>query len=354
MATDSPGLAPRRPDPSRRAAGADALTLLLAASAALLAPGARAQSANCDEFKAALAERIDATGARGYSLDTAAAGTPLPAGAKVVGTCDGGATLILYRRWAAARPASAAEEAASRPARAVPAEPRPRAASAPVAAASRPSATPATGRAAEKPAAVVAADSERQDGRAVDAAVAQLAQVPLAFDPPAEMTLGETVQIRVGPATEPALRAIQRALGGGGPPGETPVAAARRLEAKLSGPHVRLGATTPKDVTLASAGRTLWQWQLEPTLAGPQTLQLSVSAEYLVDGVPTQRSVHTIERAVVVKLPLVRRVAAFANAHWPWLLALVLLPLAGAIWAWRARYSAYDAAGLPRGPKLRP
>jgi len=42
----------------------------------------------------------------------------------------------------------------------------------------------------------------------------------------------------------------------------------------------------------------------------------------------------------------------FAGDHWPWLSALVALPLL--LWGWgRVTYHrAYDAAGLPRGPRL--
>jgi hypothetical protein len=76
----------------------------LVASSMLLAAGAQAQTP-CDQLKAVLAARIDAAGARGYSLEAVPAGTPVPAGAKVIGTCEGGASKILYRREAAARPA---------------------------------------------------------------------------------------------------------------------------------------------------------------------------------------------------------------------------------------------------------
>jgi hypothetical protein len=55
---------------------------------------------------------------------------------------------------------------------------------------------------------------------------------------------------------------------------------------------------------------------------------------------------------VVAKVSLARRAGHFLTEHWHWFLALVLLPLAGWSWAWLAHRRAYDAAGLPRGPKL--
>lgn len=41
-----------------------------------------------------------------------------------------------------------------------------------------------------------------------------------------------------------------------------------------------------------------------------------------------------------------------AGAHWPWLSALVAVPLLLWGWAWVSHRRAYDAAGLPRGPRL--
>jgi len=39
--------------------------------------------------------------------------------------------------------------------------------------------------------------------------------------------------------------------------------------------------------------------------------------------------------------------------YWPWILALLALPAAVWLWAWQAHRSAYDEAGLPRGPKIK-
>jgi len=77
----------------------------------LLAAGAQAQTP-CDQLKGALAARIDAAGAVGYNLETVPAGTPVPPGAKVIGSCEGGTSKILYRRRSAARSPAHTPEAA--------------------------------------------------------------------------------------------------------------------------------------------------------------------------------------------------------------------------------------------------
>jgi Protein of unknown function (DUF1161) len=133
---------------------------------------AAAQASPCDDFKAVLAARIEATGVRGYSLEVVPANDPVPPDAKVIATCEAGTRKYLYRRWGAARaaPSSAANTAqaasaaqlatkAAAPARRAPITREERALPAP------PAATPAVvvppapraSEAASAPAAIVAA-----------------------------------------------------------------------------------------------------------------------------------------------------------------------------------------------------
>ncbi|WP_280155554.1 DUF1161 domain-containing protein [Piscinibacter sp. XHJ-5] len=209
-------------------AACGALALLVAASM-LHAGVARAQGSSCDSFKGALAARLEAGGVRGYSLDLAPAGTPTPAGAKVIGTCEGGAVKIVYRRWGAAGASAGASTALQRPA-------------------------PVADRLAVVPPV---------------AATAAAASVPVASA--VIPVAARTSQVDPARVAEPA----------------------------------------PK--------------QAEPMLA--------------------------IERsAAPVSLP--RRAVDVMGASWPWIAAVLLLPLAGWFWAWRRHRSAYDEAGLPRGPRL--
>ena len=79
------------------------MKLLIAVGAVLLVPacsfahGAKA----CEELKTEIAAKLDAKGVKNYTLDIAA--KDADAGdAKVVGTCEGGAKKILYKRGEAA------------------------------------------------------------------------------------------------------------------------------------------------------------------------------------------------------------------------------------------------------------
>src|SRR5215470_10747697 len=83
---------------NRRCPSSWALFVLAAA-----APVALAQSANCEAFKERLAAGIEGNGVRGYALEVVPSGSPVPLGARSLGTCDGGAYTVLYWRWAQAR-----------------------------------------------------------------------------------------------------------------------------------------------------------------------------------------------------------------------------------------------------------
>ncbi|MFL6660670.1 MAG: DUF1161 domain-containing protein, partial [Rhizobacter sp.] len=99
----------------------NATTTLLLATSTLVGAAAHAQSPACEMLKRTLAARIEATGVRGYSLEAVPAGVPVPSGAKVIGTCDGGANRIVYRRWAAVASAGASDAGDARAARTSPA-----------------------------------------------------------------------------------------------------------------------------------------------------------------------------------------------------------------------------------------
>lgn len=220
---------------------------VLWASAVLWLPAvALAQGSACDQLKATLAARIEATGVRGYSLEAVPASTPVPAGAKAIGNCEGGARKVLYRRF------GGASVAASAPAVAKEAPP-----------------------------------SKRQ---ALPARVE--VSVPVAASAPV-----------------PTLKPV---------PVPVPALAPEPVKAE----PVRPKEAEPKRVVESA-----------PLPAAPAA-----------PAMPAEPNLETP--------PLSQRVSAFAIAHWPWLLALLGLPLAAVGWAWRAHHLAYDKNGLPRGPRL--
>lgn len=211
-----------------------------------IAADASAQSSACDQLKGTLSARIEASGVRDYALEAVPAATPTPGNARVIGTCDGGRTKMLYRRGAAALPMPA-EPNAAQPAPALPA-------------------------------------SAASGSRAVRAPK---------IDVVAEDRAPAPVQAPI-PAPAPVL---------------TP-------------------ATTPAP---------------QPASPPSETAALAPPAQPEKDSVPTP-SLPTAS--------LVQQATDVAAGYWKWLLALVLVPMAGWLWAWVAYRRAYDKSGLPRGPRL--
>ena len=73
---------------------------------------AHAQTAKpCEELKDEISKKLDAKGAKGYTLEIVA--KDKDAEGKVVGTCDGGTKKIIYTKSAA--PAATSEKPASNP-----------------------------------------------------------------------------------------------------------------------------------------------------------------------------------------------------------------------------------------------
>jgi hypothetical protein len=96
----------------RLAAGGRRLAIVPVVSL-VLAASPPAQASACDDYKAVLAARFESAGVRGYSLEVVPANAPVPPGAKVIATCEGGARKFLYRRWAAAGASTGAANAAA-------------------------------------------------------------------------------------------------------------------------------------------------------------------------------------------------------------------------------------------------
>jgi hypothetical protein len=83
---------------------------LLATTAVLLfvsVPAHAQGPKSCDELKTEIAQKLDAKGVKGYTLDIVA--KDKDAEGKIVGTCDGGSKKIIYSKTAAPAAAPAKE-----------------------------------------------------------------------------------------------------------------------------------------------------------------------------------------------------------------------------------------------------
>lgn len=262
---------------------------------ALVAAGAaEAQTPACEQLKTELAARIDATGARGYALESVPAGTPVPAGAKSIGSCEAGRYKVLYRRWAAAPSSSsaAATDASD---------------------ASQPAAV-AQGTAADRPARRSRTGAEGRSSKPAAAA----SEPPAATTPPP----AQSVAPPAAPA-KPAAASIAE------PVAQRPAPRAAETAPPTSPSQVRRSAE-------AAIGAR-----------ASETLVARVDAPAVAAAPPAPSA-----KPVTTSPSLARRATDLVVGHWPWLLALVLLPLGLWLYSRWSYHRAYDEAGLPRGPRL--
>jgi hypothetical protein len=61
----------------------------------------------CEDVKSQIAQKLDAKGVKFYTLEVVDKDKDVDADSKVVGTCEGGAKKIVYKRGTAAAPAAA-------------------------------------------------------------------------------------------------------------------------------------------------------------------------------------------------------------------------------------------------------
>jgi hypothetical protein len=267
---------PERPCAQGRAVGRPLAALTLVLGGALVAPAVRAQT--CEQFRDTLAARFD-PGIRGFAMEIVAGSAPVPAGAKVFGTCEGGARKILFFR--NGRPAGAGESAAT-------SFPAP---SAPVAAA---------------------------------------AAVPVASAP--------ATRVRAAPMPAPSAPSVAAA------PPKAVVLPAQPVRA-ASAPAVSTGA---KAVGRMASSATTSRAE-PPRVDEPVTAVASEAASW-----PALRSVtEPAASAAADAASSASDEPGLPSRLWPWfaggagLLGVLLL------WGWIAHRRAYDANGLPRGPRLR-
>lgn len=273
----------------------------LAALLACAAPTAWAQSANCEAFKDRVAASIEAKGVQGYALEIVPSRAPRPAGARAVGTCDGGAYTVLYRRWGGAPDASSA-----------PAEAAGDAASAPEAPATSEAATPAPRTRAERLKAERAkAASAAAAAAAASAPVAPAPATKAADAKPADAKPADAKAASKPADTKPASKTAD-------------VKAAAASAAPPAAPVAKAQAAPPQTVAATVAAAPVGA--APPPEPRPATSPVTDRASSSFD---------EAARPVVWGLVVVLVAAALVRVFRRW---------------WHDRY--YDEAGLPRGPRL--
>ena len=159
----------------------------------------------------------------------------------------------------------------------------------------------------------------------------------VAFNAPTELRLGDSVVIQLVLSAERSVRELQKELTEIGEREGARIEISRRMEARLTGSGFRIEATTPELQAVRPNRVTEWSWQIEPTEAGRQRLNLTLSALIDVDGESTPYAVETFRRELDIRVSWTRTVTGFVGRNWQWLSTAILIPLIGWIWHNRRR-----------------
>jgi hypothetical protein len=166
-----------------------------------------------------------------------------------------------------------------------------------------------------------------------------------------------------------AYKVLYRRFGGGSPsagasaPDSLPSTTATEEPAKRTPSTPTLPATRPAPASAPAPAPRAAARVAEPASAAvpaPDPLKNATTSVGIND-VAVARATESISAELAPTQPSEAPVAkdmstsdmfGFLFDNWPWLCALLLVPLAAWAWAWAAHRRAYDEAGLPRGPRL--
>jgi hypothetical protein len=179
----------------------------------------------------------------------------------------------------------------------------------------------------------------------------------LAYNPPDEMVLGETVRVTARIAKDGAGASdITSNMPGAGEPTVEPIKVGTFMKARLSGDGFDIEALSNEEQLVASDTFTEWSWDVTPRIGGERRLSLLVTVRLNVPGMgEEQRDYPVKDSAVSVRVTPAYAVRQFAQTYWPLLALIVLVPVG--IVAYRAfranqRKRDMDISGAELPPEL--
>jgi hypothetical protein len=189
----------------------------------------------------------------------------------------------------------------------------------------------------------------------LDRRLSQLARSNLAFDAPRQMQLGETETIRLTLSPSASTGELTQRLIEAGAKGRIESAqqiiTANRMQARLTGQDFEIEATSPETQAVTFAEATDWSWDVEPTEGGEdKKLHLTVTALIPIEGETTPRQIRSFDQTITVNVTLGQRVGGVMDKHAGWIVPAILVPLAGAAYAWWRRRRSSGGTSSPPPP----
>jgi len=188
-----------------------------------------------------------------------------------------------------------------------------------------------------------AVEPESADGgierrlRSVDEVLDRMEWGNIAFNTPSSMNLSgrATIELLLSPSQSGGELAAT--ITAEGEKQQAKIKISDRMEARLTGAQFQITATTPEEQVISSREATEWRWEIKPLAVGAQSLHLTLTAKFTVNGQPAQRAIRTFDKTITVRVTAGERVSSFIAQNWQWLWATLLAPAAAWLWARRRK-----------------
>lgn len=184
-----------------------------------------------------------------------------------------------------------------------------------------------------------------------------LASGRLAYNPPNEMVLGETVRVTARIDKDASgTTDITSTMPGAGQPTVEPIKVGTFMKARLSGDGFDIQPLSNEEQLVAGDTFTEWSWDVTSRIGGEHKLSLLVTVRLNVPGMGEEQRDYPVKDSVVsVRVTPMYALRQLAQIYWP-LLALIVLVPAGVI-AYRAfranqRKRETDDGGAQLPPEL--
>jgi hypothetical protein len=154
------------------------------------------------------------------------------------------------------------------------------------------------------------------------------------FQVPETMRLDETKTIELVVSPTESVESIKKGLEEEGRTETSTTRYSDRMEAKLVGTGFTITPAGPDIQPVEPGQLTRWKWQIQPKAGGIQRLDLTLNA--IVNDGKDRKLISALKREIQIKVTWGQRASTFVGAlkdiHWLW--GALIVPIAGAIYAW--------------------
>lgn len=168
----------------------------------------------------------------------------------------------------------------------------------------------------------------------VDDIVKRLDWGQIAFNAPKLVELGETFHIELLLSLTKSIEDLKRDVKEAGEKEGFQVRVSSLMEAQVTGQGFQITAKPPVEQTVDSLETAVWKWDVKAIEPGLHVLHLTLWAVLSINGKDRSKVVKTFDHQLEIRVSMTNRVRSFMKDNWQWLWTAILVPVAGAIWAW--------------------